>query len=238
MSSVLPFVVGIAIAFIGLGVLVPWLVHESRRPVVWPVVATDPPRFPHARLRALMISARGLSLSIARRMEPTPDSVVTHWQSSFAAGRSEALTLADQASRSGLHGARRESARNGRRPDRDAQVNRLRPSTSLVAFRRLEGQETGARFGEAPKRAGREVTGRTEPALITPTEHVKKGTPTNAAVCGTEPTCRSMKKSRWLVGAGALAVFAAVHILQSRRAPCTPGSRAVTQVDDDARWRA
>jgi hypothetical protein len=77
MSSVLPFVVAIAIAFIGFGVLVPWLVHESRRPVVWPVVAVEPPRFPHVRLRALMISARCLSLSIARRMEPTLDSVVT-----------------------------------------------------------------------------------------------------------------------------------------------------------------
>jgi plasmid stabilization system protein ParE len=89
--SELPFVLAMATALIGFGVLVPWLVHESRRPVARSVAAPRPPVLSHhPRLRSLMVAAPCLSVPFARRMEPTSESVVSQWQTTFAAARHRA----------------------------------------------------------------------------------------------------------------------------------------------------
>jgi len=92
--SVIPLVVAMTVGLLAFAALVPWLVHESRRPVSWGVTAPHRDHTHHARLPSLVLAARCLAVTMARRMEPTPDSVVTHWQTALVAGRHDALTLA------------------------------------------------------------------------------------------------------------------------------------------------
>ena len=89
----MPLVVAMTAGLVAFAALVPWLVHESRRPICWGVTARHRDHAHHARIPSLVLAARCLAVTMARRMEPTPDSAVTQWQTALAAGRHDALTF-------------------------------------------------------------------------------------------------------------------------------------------------
>jgi len=93
--STLPIAVAMVVGFGAFAALLPWLILESRRPVA----ARPALRVPealldlrhHPRMSALAVCTRSFAVTIARAMEPTPESVVAHWRIGFDAGREHAV---------------------------------------------------------------------------------------------------------------------------------------------------
>jgi hypothetical protein len=85
--SVVPIALGFGVAMVAFAVAVPWLIHESRRPLrVAPVPVSRDPE--HPVLSSLVISTRSLLVSILpRHTTPTVTDAAETWRTSFADGR-------------------------------------------------------------------------------------------------------------------------------------------------------
>ncbi|MFI5048184.1 MAG: hypothetical protein ACHQIG_14045 [Acidimicrobiia bacterium] len=91
----MPFVLALATGIVAFAMLVPWLVHESRRPLAVRsgAVSREPKR--HRRLPALVVCMRSYRFAIRRHMEPTPAAAVSQWQTAFTAARARGARVTE-----------------------------------------------------------------------------------------------------------------------------------------------
>jgi hypothetical protein len=81
---VYPFALAMGAAMLGFGVLVPWLIHESRRPLRVHIPYHHEPR-PHRALPTLALCARAIAASLSPgRVRPEPAEAAARWRQAFA----------------------------------------------------------------------------------------------------------------------------------------------------------
>src|SRR5262245_37992514 len=87
-----------AVTFGAFAALLPWLILESRRPVGSRPALHVPDGLldlrHHPRVSALVVCTRSFAVTVARAMEPTPESVVAHWRNGFEVARERAVPAA------------------------------------------------------------------------------------------------------------------------------------------------